>query len=606
MGGGMELTPRQLLRLRFAGAKDLGQTSLYLSGIFGSHPLVQQALARVTDHLHTPVSPEQLGFVAGSLASATGAAMLAKRFQSVVPDRAFSSDVKINSDVDLPSPEQWRQWDGVHIGYCSDTGKPVVLDWDSWMRHVFILGQSGVGKTVLGEWLMYQQIMRDGGMIFIDGKLDSDNLAKIHQMAVAAGREDDLLVINPGDPEWSNKYNPIMYGDADEVAARCLSLIPASEGNPGTDYYRQAANQGLTTLVNAFQSIPANNGVPGMKGLAYNFLDLAILLQSEKALLHLERQVDPNSDGGRMYRFWLDQYKSVNKDGETHIDLRKIRDLFGGIGGRLYQFGVGNFGKVTGTYQPDVRLFDAIINNKIIYVALPTMGKNEAASNFGKMIIGDYRTAVSWIQALPKHMRPWPPTLAFFDEAGSYVTQAWSRIFEQSRSAHQVLIPAVQTAANLETIGDELRAMVMGNTWTKIIFKLGENDSVDQAADMIGEEYSSQISLSYGDSSSESEKADTGTSQSDARSASQNYSEREESVARIHPNTIKSLGKGEAIVLYGNSKVYHVKIPMLKFSKELVDHAGGFELNSAMLSRRIKGIDLWKNIDRWLTDQGGI
>src|SRR6185437_2990968 len=98
------------------------------------------------------------------------------------------------------------------------------------------------------------------------------------------------------------------------------------------------------------------------------------------------------------------------------------------------------------------------------YFALPTMGKGEAATALGKMAIGDFRSAIAAIQELPKHERPQRPFLGFFDEAGSYVTQAWSRMFEQARSARLVMCPAFQTRANLETLGPELRAMDAATT----------------------------------------------------------------------------------------------------------------------------------------------
>ena len=96
-----------------------------------------------------------------------------------------------------------------------------------------------------------------------------------------------------------------------------------------------------------------------------------------------------------------------------------MKDTFGGIGGRLYVFGTGKFGEVMNTYDPDLRLFEAILEKKVIYVALPTMGNNEGAINMGKMFIGDLRTAIAWVQDLPEAKRPDPSFLVLMDEMGS-------------------------------------------------------------------------------------------------------------------------------------------------------------------------------------------
>jgi hypothetical protein len=48
---------------------------------------------------------------------------------------------------------------------------------------------------------MFQQIANGGGLIFIDGKLNIEELETLHAYCAWAGRSHDLLVINPGEPE---------------------------------------------------------------------------------------------------------------------------------------------------------------------------------------------------------------------------------------------------------------------------------------------------------------------------------------------------------------------------------------------------------------------
>jgi len=485
--------------------------------------------------------------------------------------------------------------EGMSMGFCSDSGKELIIPMEDWMRHALILGQSGVGKTVMGEWIMMQQIISGGGLLWIDGKLDTDNLSSLRNMCAWAGRLDDLLVINPGDPSMSNTYNPVLYGDADEVASRVLSLMPSAENNPGADYYRQAANQGITTLVGAIQKT----------GRAYNFVDLTILLQNQRALAWLESIVPATSHERKQLSIFLEQFKAVTKDGAVNIDLKKVRDTFGGVGGRMHQFGSGNFGQITNSYAPEVNLFDVIRNNKILYVMLPTMGKQEAASNFGKMVVGDFRTAIAWVQALPKPQRPWPPFLGFFDEAGSYVTNSWARIFEQSRAAHLVMCPAAQTTANFEAISDELRAMVMGNTWTKMFFKIGEDDTGEKAAEMIGREQQVALSISKsgGGGQSRSPKPGGGVS-NESSNDSLGFSERVEEGYKVSPDDLRGLDKGESVVTYGGSKVYHVKVPRVTFDSKFIDGLGPVEINH-FRPKFVRGLDLFKDVDRWLSGGGG-
>lgn len=568
----MKISFEQWLSTRLGGAHDAMAAMAAFGGGLLANPLFHSLPAQRW---------------AGAAMSAAGFAALMGRVRALMDDRVHVSDIRITSSSD--TGELGFADDGVLLGYTVDTGRPLVISWDDWMRHAFIVGQSGRGKTVLGEWLMFQQIVRGGGMLWIDGKLDADNLEKLHVMCAYAGRRDDLLVINPGDPANSNTYNPILYGDPDEVAARVLSLIPSTEGNAGADFYRQKANQGMTTLVSAIQAA----------GLSYTFGDIAILLQNERALEYLAGLLPITTNGGKEIALFLESLKTVDRQGRRVLDVKKLNELFGGLGGRMHSFGTGNFGKVTGTYTPDVNLYEAIRTNKIIYLALPTMGKTEAASNFGKIAIGDFRSAVAKIQALPEVHRPSPPFLGFFDEAGSYVTQAWSRIFEQSRSAKLVMVPAVQTIANLDAVGKELREMVIGNTQVKICFGIGTTETAEAFSDLFGTEFVASTGIAAGSGLSAQQAVATKHTTGVSAGRNTGYSQAAREVARVTVNDLRSLGKGEAVVLVGGDKVYHIKIPQIRFSREFVNEVGSFSVNRSK-RRFARGLRLYEEAHRWI------
>lgn len=571
---------RNFLDLRLGGFQD---TSALLAAI-GSGLLATPSLSDLPGAMF-----------ASTAMSAAGIMSLSGRFDSLFDRRAHRSSVFINSDTEHAVERLSRDivagaWDGVLLGYTVDGNEPIIVSWDDWMRHVFIVGQSGMGKTVLGEWVMFQQIMRGGGLLWIDGKVDASNVRKLDAMCAYAGRRDDLRIINPGDPSFSNTYNSILKGDPDEVASRVLSLIPSTESNAGADYYKQKSNQGMTTLVGAIQSAK----------MAYSFSDIAILLQNERALQYLSTLLPISTDAGRELALFIDSLKTVDRQGQRVIDIKKINDLFGGLGGRMHMFGSGNFGQITNTYDPEVDLYDAVRRNQIVYLPLPTMGKNEAATNFGKLAIGDFRSAIAKVQSLPEEQRPNPPYLGFFDEAGSYVTPAWSRMFEQSRSARLVMMPAIQTIANLDAVSSELREMVLGNTVVKVSFRIGTEDTAEHVTNFFGTEQVASVSVSMGRGGGISASAGTGQKQNVSLASNAGYSEKYQEVQRIPINDLKRLEKGECIVSIGGKSVYHVKVPMVQFSKAFMDSIGEPRINH---SRRkfVRGLNLYAEAPRWLS-----
>jgi intracellular multiplication protein IcmO len=491
---------------------------------------------------------------------------------------------------------------GLLLGYTVDKAKPVIVSDEFLTRHGFILGASGVGKTVLGEGMMLQQIMRGGGLAFIDGKLDFKNLETIHAFCKWAGRERDLLVLNPGDPSFSNTYNPILYGDPDEVASRILSLIPSTENDPGTDFYKQAANQGITTLVAALQAAE----------LSYNFMDLTILLMNAKAIAYLESIIPEKTqaqlEAKTNLRYFLEQYKVPGKEGKMAIDIKRMKETFGGIGGRMFMFGTGSFGEMMNVYDPEINLYNAITTNKIIYIMLPTMGKSVAASNFAKMMIGDLRTSISWMQKLKDEEKPNPTYFVFMDEANSYVAQSFQTMFEQSRSARVALIPAVQTLAGFDAVDPTLTEMVLGNCWTKIYFKIGTQDSAERSAELIGTYRGMVQAIAETDSESVSANPMAmGPEYNQGTGGGVGFTQREEESYKVDASKLKALKIGEAIVTFGGDKVYHIKVPQFEMSKVVKDSMNPVKLNHYKSKYR-KGINLFNRSDEFLSpsDKSGL
>lgn len=462
-------------------------------------------------------------------------------------------DIKAKDDFVLPSdplPEVGD--DSFHMGYTTDTNSPVKLPYDLAMRHFGLIGASGVGKTTLGMYMIWQHMTKGGGFLFIDAKIDADTRDALYYMAKVCGRQDEFYILNPDDPENSNTYNPILEGDADEVASRLLNLQPSSEDNPGADYYRQSANHALTVIVAAMKKCQKR----------YTFADLAILLQSGDAMEKLLKDT-PNSPERMALDIFLDKYRRKDPKVGAILDINKMKDVLGGMAGRIALFAQGKFGQVFNTYTPEINLTDIIKNNRMMYCMLPTMGKDAAALNLGKMIMSDIRTAVYNIQNLQKAMRPWPPFLIFPDEMGSYVMEGIARLFEQARSAQVCLMPGFQAFGNLKAVSDQFADIIIQNTWSKVYYRFGSQDSAEMASEMMGKSVRYIRSISKGETEGESAqflRAAPQSSKSDGGSKSESW--REDEINRVTPDHLRSLGIGQAVVTIG-AKVYHIKVPRL-------------------------------------------
>lgn len=523
------------------------------------------------------------GVALGSLLAAGGAAHFGRKLGLAFDVEAFEqkdSALRINS-----SPVPDVRGEAVNLGYLVDTGEPLNIPLADFSRHMMVTGMTGVGKTILGNWLFWQQIQRGAGMLFVDGKIDGDNLLMMMQMCAAAGREHDLLVINPDDPILSNTYNPFLHGDPDEIGARVMALTPSTENNAGADYYRESASGAIRAIVAGLKA----------SGRAYSPLDIALMLSGNEIWTAVEKMMPPGADETQQFRMWSHKFAAIDREGRDRgLDTAKIRNELGGLVNKIHTFGSGNFGKICNSYDPEVVILDAIRQNKIIYFALPTLGKKEAAERMGKLVIGDIRSALGYLQKHKKE-RPAKPFLCFFDEAGSYLTRAASTMLEQARSCNVCLALAVQTKGNYDYIGDDFRQAVTGNTIVKAWFKLNEPETMKWAEEMIGRE--KQIELSVSASRSEGlSSASSIRAKASGKSAgtAEGYTETLKEQARVADYQFLKLGKGECIIQYDGDKVYHVRVPLISFSDEFKREVGDRFTPNRRRLRRVPGVYAWR------------
>lgn len=529
------------------GRKDAWALSALGSGLIAAHPWLAG----------DPIA------LLGLLPPAAGGAWLGWKRAREWLDR---TDTRSREGFVLPSdelfPECLADGTGLRLGYTTDRQLPLEIADEALQRHMAIIGQSGVGKTVLGEFLLWQQTARGGGFIFIDAKLDVETRDRLGYMMDSLGRGDDFYVLNVDAPQNSNTYSPILRGDADEVASRLLNLLPTSENSPGADFYRQSANHALTVITGALKAAQRR----------YHFSDLAILLQSARALAELERIVPPGSPERMNLQVFLDQFRKRGKEG-VQIDTNRLKEVLGGMSGRIATFAQGKFGRVFNTYTPEIDLTDIITNNRCLYVMLPTMGKEQAALNLGKMVLSDLRSAVYNVQALQRHLRPNPPFMLFADEMGSYVMPGIARLFEQARSAGMILMPAFQSFANLSVVSPDFADMILQNTWTKCFFKFASQDSPEHAAEIIGKARKLSYSLSRSQNAGESADNLRATPKgNDSRTDGFTESFREDADYRVTTDQLKSLPMGECFVMSG-ARLFHIKTPMLRWPAPIPSHA---------------------------------
>lgn len=129
--------------------------------------------------------------------------------------------------------------------------------------------------------------------------------------------------------------------------------------------------------------------------------------------------------------------------------------------------GAGRAGEVFNSYQPDVVLHEALLTRKIVYLAIPYIGRGQAASNLRRIVISNLADAV-----LRSIGEPGAPTaLAVFTDPGGCNDPSIEQLL--SPETEQVLSVWV-AAGSLDDLGREsldLREACLSRARNLVLFK---------------------------------------------------------------------------------------------------------------------------------------
>lgn len=338
------------------------------------------------------------------------------------------------------------------------------------IKHIAAYGSVDVlDRALLDTSLLHEYMQAGGGLLYLDSGCQSGASDRFRRLCQLSGRESDLTIIDLYRPESSLTYHPAMYGQSNEIASRIVSsLCPADDISIGSQYFRVAAVEGLTVLIDAFRSV----------GLSYSLRDLMLLLTSGSALANLARAVNERnaqSLPANMLSAFINQYSD-----EAGIDESRLKSIFGGLAGRLHSVTSGKVGKVLDTTDPQLVLFDSIQHNKIIYVRVPVMSENSIMLSVAKLFMADLKAAVQGL-LMVQSMRLDQPFMVVMRDYLSYANQNDEMFFEQSSKANVVLFPTIIDVPGDEGANMPLARKLLTNCAIRLRFSslVNEQDGIE-------------------------------------------------------------------------------------------------------------------------------
>lgn len=333
-----------------------------------------------------------------------------------------------------------------------DAARPVALSTEDSLRHLHLLGPTGVGKSTLMASLALQDIQAGHGVVVIDpkGDLVEDLLARI-----PAHRKNDVVVLDPTDPAPVGINGLVDSGSPDLAADTLLSVfhsLYADAWGPRTHDILHAclltlARRGDASLV----MVPLLLTNPGFR----------------RSVIGRVAKADPMGLGS--FWAWFENISEAERSQAIAPLMNKLRPILMRPGLRA----------VFGQRSPKFQLADVFTGRKILLVSLSkgTLGP-EAAQLLGSVVVALLWQAALTRSAVPQALRH--PVFIHIDEVQDYLRLPGD-LGDALAQARGLAVGFTLAHQHLDQLPRSLKAAVMANARSRVCFQLSSKDARDLA-----------------------------------------------------------------------------------------------------------------------------
>src|SRR3989339_1002901 len=318
-------------------------------------------------------------------------------------------------------------------------------------QHMYILGKSGTGKSVLMSNLIVQNIQNGEGVCVVDphGELVEEILHLIPEH-----RKKDVIYFNPADTEFHIGFNVIQLDDPKYkhlVASGLMGIFTKIWANAWSSRMEYILNNAILALLDT----------PGTTLLGIPRL----LVDKDYRQMIIGNLKDPV-----VKAFWVHEYEQWREQFRNEA----IAPIQNKVGQFLSTSIIRN---VVGQPKSTIDIFKIMNEGKIflVNVSKGRIGEDNSAL-LGGMIITKIQLAAMERVRIPESERK--DFYLYVDEFQNFVTDAFAGILSEARKYRLNLTVAHQYTAQLVVDkSSAVRDAVFGNVGTMIVFRVGSDDA---------------------------------------------------------------------------------------------------------------------------------
>ena len=379
---------------------------------------------------------------------------LASIFHLPEQDAIPSSNVERQLTKQVDGPAKLME-EGLFLGTNEFRGakKPIYLGEKDRRRHVYVIGQTGMGKSVFLENLAFQDMCDGRGFAFIDPHGDA---VEAILKRVPEERIDDVIYFDPADIEHPVGMNMFEFTSEDQK-----------------DFIVQ---EGISMLQSLFD--PQNQGYFGPRG-QHMFRNAALLLMSDpKGATFIDIPqcfTDPEFVKSKLkyvtdkavYDYWTKEFPASQKSSDAGEVITWFASKWG-------PFIANTIMKNTlGQVKSGFNIREIMDNKKIFLVNLSKGRLGDINANLlGMIFVMKFQQAAMSRQDIPEDQRK--DFCLYVDEFQNFATDSFESILSEARKYRLNLIVANQFMTQLT---DKIREALLGNAGTIICGRIGVTDA---------------------------------------------------------------------------------------------------------------------------------
>ena len=331
--------------------------------------------------------------------------------------------------------------------------KPIYLQEKDRRRHMYVIGQTGMGKSVFLENLAFQDMCDGRGFAFIDPHGDAvEALLK----RVPEERIDDIIYFDPADIEHPVGMNMFEYTTEDQK-----------------DFIVQ---EGISMLQSLFD--PQNQGFFGPRG-QHMFRNAALLLMSDPAgatFIDIPQCfTDPEFVKSKLkyvtdkavYDYWTKEFPASQKSNDAGEVITWFSSKWGPfIANTIMR-------NTLGQVKSGFNIREIMDNKKIFLVNLSKGRLGDINANLlGMIFVMKFQQAAMSRQDIPEDQRQ--DFCLYVDEFQNFATDSFESILSEARKYRLNLIVANQFMTQLT---EKIREALLGNVGTIVCGRIGVTDA---------------------------------------------------------------------------------------------------------------------------------